>query len=335
MTSPGTVDRIVDALVSEQLIVPGSADRAHGVVARVLDAPAAARSTVSSGMAKVVEVVAYLGAALVLAAGALFVSQSWADLGESGQVIALLVVTAVLGVAGLAVSTAEGGVAQLRTHAVRRRLAGTLLTGAALALACATAIIVDNPSDRDFSGVDWPTVAGSLVLLVAAAFAYRWAPTALGLVAMLGAALTGVVAAVSGAVDDREGLVVGLAIFLLAVVWLLVAEAGLFRETTTARALGAAVALVGAQVVVVADEPAGLGYLLTALVAGAAVWLYLGRVDWPYLAVAVAAVTIVVPEVVSDWTDDSLGGPGAVLLTGLTLLAASFAGYRLREEATD
>lgn len=335
MTQPRSADRIVDALVTEQLIAPAAAARARGVVARILDAPAAAGPAPSSGMAKVVEVVAYLGGALVLAAGTLFVAQSWSDLGRGGQVLALVVVTAVLAVAGLVVSTADDGVAQLRDHAARRRLAGTLLTGAALAAAGATAVAIENPSDRDFTGVDWPTVLGSLVLLVAAAVAYRWAPTALGLLAMLGAALTGVVATVTGVVDDREGLVVGLAILLLGVVWLLVTEAAVFRETTAARALGVAVALVGAQVVVVADEPAGLGYALTAVVAGVAVWLYLTRVDWPYLAIAVAAVTIVVPEVVSDWTDDSLGGAGGVLITGLTLLAASFAGYRLREEATD
>ena len=56
---------------------------------------------------------------------------------------------------------------------------------------------------------------------------------------------------------------------------------------------------------------------------------------WPYLAGAVVAVTLVVPEAVSDWTDGSLGAVGGVLVAGVTLLVASFAGYRIRAEATD
>jgi hypothetical protein len=78
-----------------------------------------------------------------------------------------------------------------------------------------------------------------------------------------------------------------------------------------------------------------LGYLLTLLVVVGGVALYLGKVAWPYLAAAVIGVTLVVPEAVSDWTDGSLGVVGGVLVAGVTLLLASFAGFRLRDEATD
>jgi len=63
--------------------------------------------------------------------------------------------------------------------------------------------------------------------------------------------------------------------------------------------------------------------------------IYLPKLAWPYLAGAVLAVTLVVPEAVADWTGDSLGAIGAVLVTGITLLLASFAGYRLRAQAID
>ena len=101
------------------------------------------------------------------------------------------------------------------------------------------------------------------------------------------------------------------------------------------RAWRVATALVGAQVPVIDGSHSWLGYLLTVLVAVIGIALYLGKVAWPYLAGAVVAVTLVVPEAVSDWTDDSLGAIGAVLVTGVTLLVASLAGYRLRAEATD
>ena len=45
------------------------------------------------------------------------------------------------------------------------------------------------------------------------------------------------------------------------------------------------------------------------------------------------AVTVVVPEAIIDWTDGSLGAGGAVLVAGLTLLGASAAGFRVRQEA--
>jgi len=60
--------------------------------------------------------------------------------------------------------------------------------------------------------------------------------------------------------------------------------------------------------------------------------VYLARQAWPYLALGVLGVTIVVPEALSDWTGGSLGVVGGVLVTGVTLLLASFAGYRLRSE---
>jgi len=35
---------------------------------------------------------------------------------------------------------------------------------------------------------------------------------------------------------------------------------------------------------------------------------------------------------VTDWTDGSVGPAGAVLLAGLAMLAAAFAGLRIRKE---
>ena len=63
--------------------------------------------------------------------------------------------------------------------------------------------------------------------------------------------------------------------------------------------------------------------------------LYMRTVAWPYLVVGVAGITLVVPEAVIDWTGDSLGPAGGVLIAGLTLLGASLAGFRMRQEATE
>jgi hypothetical protein len=92
-------------------------------------------------------------------------------------------------------------------------------------------------------------------------------------------------------------------------------------------------ALVGAQAPVVDGTHAEVGYALTVVVAVAGVAAYLRLAGWPYLALAVLGVTLVVPEAVSDWTAGSLGAVGGVLVAGITLLLASLAGFRLRREA--
>ena len=103
----------------------------------------------------------------------------------------------------------------------------------------------------------------------------------------------------------------------------------------TAAALGVALAIVAAQHPVMEGSHTWYGYLLTCLVVVFGVILYLAKVAWPYVAAAVIAITLVVPEAVTEWTNGSMGVVGAVLITGVTLLVASFIGYRLKASATD
>ena len=118
---------------------------------------------------------------------------------------------------------------------------------------------------------------------------------------------------------DYEGGAVGGAMFLVGAGWLALTEMRWFRETTVARTLGVATALVGAQVAVTDGTHSWLGYALTVLVAVVGIAVYLRNVAWPYLAGAVIAVTLVVPEAITDWTDGSIGAIGAVLIAGVTL----------------
>jgi hypothetical protein len=216
----------------------------------------------------------------------------------------------------------------------RRRLAGSLLTFAGVGAAILVGHVVDHAMTIEFPEVYWPGVAGALVGVVVGAIGYRVAPTAVGLVGTIAGAVTLTMTLIDG-VDQYEGDAAGVALFLLGVTWLGLTEMGLFRESTIARSLGVSVALVGAQVPVMDGSHSWLGYLLTTVVVVAGIALYVTKVDWPYLAAAVIGVTLVVPEAVSDWTGGSLGAVGGVLVAGVTLLLASFAGYRIRAEATD
>ena len=327
MSQQSSAERVVEALTADGLLAPESADRARAVAAAALAEKGTAAAP-GTAMPKLVEVVAYLGGALVLAAGFLFLATTWDDLSDAGQVTALAVVAVVLAIAGwVAADRAHPG------NDVRRRLGGTLLTGSAVAAGFAVGVAIELTTDRSFGDAYWPGVAGSVVVVVLAAVGYRLCSTAVGLVALLGGAI-GAATNVSGSIGGDEALYVGAVCFAIAVVWTLLAELGVLAQQTIARALGVSVALFGAQVASFSDS-AGVGYLLCLVVVVAGVWLYLARLDWPYLAGAVLAVTLVVPEAVTDWTGDSLGVVGGVLVAGVTLLVASFAGYRLRRETTD
>lgn len=92
--------------------------------------------------------------------------------------------------------------------------------------------------------------------------------------------------------------------------------------------------VIGAQFPAFDEEARWLGYLLLALVAVAAFAVYLARRAWPYLAMGVVAITLVVPQALLEWTDSAVGPAGALLATGVTLLGASLLGLRLRKEVT-
>ena len=102
------------------------------------------------------------------------------------------------------------------------------------------------------------------------------------------------------------------------------------------RQLGLAIAvtygLTGAQLVVVANGEAQnfLGYALTALVAGICLTAYAQIREWVVLAGGVVGITLVVPEFLYDVTDGSLGASGVMLVAGVTLLAGSLVGLRIR-----
>jgi hypothetical protein len=220
---------------------------------------------------------------------------------------------------------------------LRRRLSGTLLTGSSVAAGTAAGVALEVFTDQRYGDVYWPAVLGGAVVIAGSALAYRFSSTAVGLVVMIGGALDVATNLGSGLAPsgDDEAVGVGLAVFVVAIVWILLTELGLFDQRTIARTLGVVVGVVGSQVASFTGDQSWIGYLMAVVIVGVGVWLYLTRLDWPYLAGAVVAVTLVVPEAVSDWTDNSLGVVGGVLLAGITLLVASFAAYRLRKETTD
>lgn len=310
-------DRLVSALIADGLLTPDQEQRAQRVAAAALQ-----ETMPDDGLPRVAEVVAYLGGALVLAAGALFVGLNWGELGPVGQVIFLGIVTLVLAVAGLVVVRA--GEQPLRR--TRHRLAALLLVGSAVAAGFTVGRWADQIADGS-SDVYWPGVAGAVTAGLLVVVLQRVLPSAFGLVALMVATLLALVFALASL--DLGGELFAVAFWLVGVLWLTLVEAGTRTDHGVARPLGVTAALVGGQVGVVTPH-SWIGYVLTALVALLGLSVYLIRPGWAYLAGAVIAVTLVVPEAVTDWTDGSLGVVGGVLLAGITLLIAALGGSQLR-----
>lgn len=328
--------RVVDRLVAEQLLHPAARERAVDVVAGVLRSPVPASGPARGGTSAVVEVVAYLGAALVLAAGSLFGFSYWDGLDLGARVGLLAVMTLVLGASGLAAGRGHVTAMRRRDEAIepRRRLVSTLLSGSALALAGLVGLVVERVTgtpDYDVATLDWPLAAASAAALAAAVLGRRVADSALGTLVAFGSLVT-LVTTVVTRFDGEDELGLCAALLVLALGWLLLTELREEHAPTLGRVLGAGLALYAAQMPTwAAYDTDWLGYLLTAVLAVGGTAAYLRRGAWPYLAVAVVAVTVVVPEAVYDWTGGGLGAIGAVLLTGVTLLLASGLGGLLRQ----
>jgi hypothetical protein len=331
-----TAERVVTDLVAAGLVERHRAVEAERVVTRALhpegEEVTALPPVRQGARTMLVEIAGYVGSALVLASVGLLLAQLWDEFSESLQVAILAMVAVVLAGAGVAVSRVRTGYAELAAgrDEMRRRLSSTLLTAGALAAAVAVGQQAAFVVDDVLSSV--PSVLGGLTMMVLAAVGYRYVHSALGLLAVAAAVFQVVVSAVQG----DSTLPAGLTFVAVALAWGALTElTPLLRERMVSRAVASAFGLFGAQMTMFESGSEPLAYALTAAVAVAGFALYLRTAGWPYLAAGVLGVTLVVPEAVMHWTDGSLGPAGAVLVAGLTLLGASLAGLRMRQEVTE
>lgn len=269
-------------------------------------APAPAPQRAGSRLA---EAAGYAGAVLIGAAGAVLVGQQWEALGPPGRVAVLAGITLVLAAVGGAVALVRpGGRAVLRqpAHAVRRRLASTAWT---IAAATAAGAVGNLATDHSFL-----LAAGTAVLVVAAT---QWlAPSAVSETAGLGA-----VGLLAAAVLDEANAPEAAAFLTLALVglaWAALTWTPLLTVPTLGLALGLGLAVytggVGAFSGTQPEEAIGTTVLILIAAGGLAGYVRSGR--WPLAAAAALALAILVFRL----TNDSLGAPIALLLTGLVLL---------------
>jgi hypothetical protein len=327
--------RIAAALVERGIVAPDRHHEAELVVDRVLGTPDVGPAPLKRRLA---ELAGYVGGALVVAAGALFVADQWLNLSVAQQVGLLAGIAVLLFAAGMAVGVTGGGLAVLHdgTQPVRQRLASVLFTAGAVAASAAVIVwlmdVIDSRGTEMEEG-SLVGVGGSLTLVVLATVGYLLAPSLVGQAGVAVGAAYGV-AFILDSFGDIDILWVGMFFIALGVMWLALAERRLWHEVLAGRIIGSAFVLVGAQLPIGSDH-AWVGYLATLLVAAGGFAMYVGRRAWPYLAVGVIGVTLAVPEALLDWTEGSLGTAGVLLVAGVTLLGASLLGLRLRKEVEE
>jgi hypothetical protein len=325
---------VVSALEDGGLVDPTRHDEAVEIVARALGGEEAESTTLRHRLA---ELAGYVGGALVVAAGALFVADQWANLSVGRQVGLLAGIAVLLFGAGLVLAVTGGGLVAMRadTQPVRRRLAGVLFTGGAVMGAAAVVVWLIEVIEQRGTEMEEGTLigmGGAFTLIALAGLGYAMAPSLLGQAAVAVGAAYAIPFTLDTFGDIGDAVVLGAAFLGVGLVWLVLAERGVWRERVAARVVGSGFVLVGAQIPAVASDHEWVGYLLTVLVAGAGFAMYVARRAWPYLALGVAGVTLAVPEALLDWTEGSLGTAGVLLVAGVTLLGASLLGLRLRRE---
>ncbi len=250
----------------------------------------------------------------------------------SGRWVLALFAAVVLATGGLVLARAAGRAGVEPLADLRGRLASVLLAGSGLAAAFAVGIWLGDL--LAFEQEDLVVFLAAATALVVVLAGYLVIPSPVGQVAAAVAAFTMVPSGLAALPSDSTSIVpIAMSILGLGVLWLVLAEVGVWRDLSTARVVGSVMAFIGAQMSL-GDENAWIAYVATAALGAAAFGLYVVTRAWPYLVTGVVAVTVAVPEALYDWAEGSLGAAGILLVTGVTLLLAALAGLRLRQEVT-
>ncbi len=266
------------------------------------------------------EIAAYAGAGLLLSGVVLVLAESWDDMAKLGRFVLFVLVAVGLTVAGVA--TAGGWSALFRPgwrrpaatgHTARTRLAAVFFALAVVSIAAAAGSILDDGNDTTDLTWVYAAVAG----LVAAVVGYAALPSLLGLLLCAGFSA----AAVSGLLDEVLGVddLMGPGLLVLGFGWLGATRSGAVLERWAGYVAGVVLAVAGAQTVDMSDRmwPA---YVLTAVVAVVCFALYATDRSWVLSLGGAAALTLAAVEAVVDWTGESAGASGAILVVGAVVL---------------
>ncbi|MFZ0324547.1 MAG: hypothetical protein WAN48_10490 [Actinomycetes bacterium] len=314
-----TLDSALERLVGSGDLTDVQAHRVHDAFAAEVVTPAAAEAVLtprpSSLASRLIEVGAYLGAALVAAGGALVVGQRWDELGHSGQVVLLAVLALVFGAVGLVVVAVDRRRPLAEDHAVIRRLASTMFTLTAVAAAgLVLRLYLPDRGGVDDTRLGWMFLTIAVVsgaILVGARFL---APSALAEIGLYGTVLAvplGLMFVFNLPDSDWMAQAGMVTFFAVGAAWAAMAT---WTKVLTVPMLGTVLGL-GTALFASLGGTTTSKVLLAVLAVGSFA-VYLVQPRWPWVTAAMLAAIFFTFAIVGD----AFGGPVAMLVAGLLLL---------------
>ena len=296
---------LLETWVADQLITPEQADRilVRGQVAVQAPPPEQKRPARSS---LVIEALGYLGGVIILVASILVASLYWDQVTTTARLVILGSVAGLLLAAGFAVPE--------RLEDVGIRLRSVLLLLSTGALAGFLGVLGADALDMADQDVFLLISAGVTVYAIGLWLISQTLVQQLAM--MLGVMLTA--AALTNELDVSQALP-GLAVWGVALIWVVLGWGGVLEPRRFVMVFGAAGMFVGAMTTI----PTNAGNVLALVTAAAVVATAVLFRDLLLLAVGAFGTLLVLPAVIIEWFPGSLAAPIAMLAVGAVLVGAA------------
>ncbi|MDQ3661866.1 MAG: DUF2157 domain-containing protein [Actinomycetota bacterium] len=265
------------------------------------------------------EVIAYVGAILILSAGAFIASRIWSDLAVGAQLGILALTTGVLW---------AGGWWMRNDHnPVRHRLVTVLWFLSAGGMGWLADVAASELWDLENG---YALIIG-LTLSLYAGLLYLYRRTSLQQIAVAGGVvfLCGGLSDIAGG-DDWFGLL----LWAAGAGWIALTRAGVLTPRRTGFALSAAGVLAGSEAVVIVnffESPDRWGLALGLISSAALLYLSVSFAAMVLLGFGIAGLFLFLLQIIEEYLGDGLGGPLALLIAGIALLLIAILTVRLKE----
>jgi hypothetical protein len=305
--------------------VPGDTDTAGDTDTDAdadADAPALSRGDAEppSRRIAVAEAVGYVGAALAVAALALFVADVWPELTTGGQLALVGLLSVLAAGAGYAVHG--------QPVAAMRRLTGVLWASASLGCAWFAGIVAWDIVDAGSEAT--ATTVGVVAAMIAVPLLLRRPGLPLHVIG-LGGAVTAAASALSMSALQPDVFWHGLLAAAISGAWLLLARGGWIAPARTGEVLGGVAALIALQVGSFGDLRVAALVLSLVLAIGLVALAVLREAGY-HLVVGALGLFVLVPQLVFEIFGDAIGAPATLLVVGLLLVLLAVGLGRVRRE---
>lgn len=278
---------------------PSRVGRTPSAVAGPETAGAAGRSALA------VEVVAYLGAALIVAAVAGILGQTWEDVPLAGRLALIGTPAVAAAVAGWFLRSRSGPLGRLSSVLWLLACAGT---AAFVALVCADGTELSP-------GASTTVTLGVVAPLAVLAWVFQQRPVQM--LVMVGTT-TGLVAAAMHQAGVESAATIGTVVAVVGLAWYAQARVPVLEPALAGSVAGLVAAYAGAQAISSVWPVVGSALV----VVGAVALMGLSVVDRSTLELLMGAFALFtsLPQLVTEWFGDSIGAPLALLVCGLVLV---------------